>query len=707
MQTLKELLAEIEELRSQLAVQDKKPRTPGKVPAGTTPKSTGAAPTVKPSVAPAKMETWSPGRPPATNAPVEPSTTTTAEQPGNIVPPVADTGSAKPVDEAAAKSAAGTQPGKITAKAKADAAAREKAQIRLKEIVASAAWHSARYAAASALDEKITDTDLDASLGKLRQQITTPSTLDEGLDDAKELVRAIRNKVVWKDEKSVPEERKSHVRKAEQLLVELMDSGDEICAKKIALLLYDGGTRSEIRMAAGRKLGQSETDILFKEWTVRGRKLEKAQIETIYNNTKDWRQKWLAGKELAIPQAYTDVYENKEASREDRLEASHLLGLSHSEFALHERELGKDPSQEDLKHIWIGAKDHAVRIAAAKELGHSSAKIWMSEHPVVVVGLGILVLIIVGTFPLWRPRHHSRKTQATNAPVEQVQTDSSVSTTANDTPSSTETPMTTGTTTQNLQTSDSSGSVIAPSAKPPDYNTETIDMAGMLSRDLPDPSTGSTQANLLVAPPDLPEEPEDIKDTPATPPTNVQKSAAGVASANSAAIDSNKVTTNTITSAKTAVATGAVAKTTAEVRISTNNTTKPAIVAKSTNVVGIASNKVAASTVVPARSTAAATGQVTKAIATVKISTNVPNTTVAVKATNLVGTASNKVPTKVTVSIAPTGQVSKAVAPARVATNTPRPTVAVTSTNATGLSSNKVPATATGIVTKAVSPGSE
>ena len=702
MQTLKELLAEIEELRSQLTVQDKKPRAPGKVPAGTTPKSTGAAPTVKPSVAPVKMETWSPGRPPTTESPAELSATTVAEQPGNVVPPVADTGSAKPVGEEAAKSAVGAQAGKITAKAKADAAARDKAQTRLKEIATSTAWQSARYAATSALDEKITDTDLDVSLGKLRQQITTPATLDEGLDDAKELVRVIRNKVVWKDEKSVPEERKSHVRKAEQLLVELMDSGDEICAKKIAVLLYDGGTRSEIRTAAGRKLGQSETDVLFKEWTVRGRKLEKAQIEIIYNNSKDWRQKWLAGKELGIQQAYTDVYENKEASREDRLEASRLLGLSHSIFALHERELGKDPSQEDLKHIWIGAKDHAVRIAAAKELGHSSAKIWMSEHPVIVVGLGILVLIIVGTFPLWRPRHHSRKTQATNAPVEQVQTESNVSTAAKDTPSATETPMTTGTTTQNLKSSDSSGTVIAPAAKPPEYNTETIDMAGMLSRDLPDPSKGSVPANLLVAPPDLPEEPEDIKDTPASPPTNVRQSAAGAASANSAAIASNKVTTNAaVPVAKTAVATGVVAKTTAVVRISTNNTPKPAIVAKSTNVVDIASNKV------PARSATATTGQVTKAIATVKISTNVPNTAIVVKATNLVGTASNKLPTKVTVSTASTGQASKTVAPARVATNTPRPTVAVTSTNATGLSSNKVPATATGIVTKAVSPGSE
>ncbi|MEI6972237.1 MAG: hypothetical protein WCL44_12075, partial [bacterium] len=226
MQTIKELLSEIEELRSLLATPEKKQRAVGK-PRTTVPKTPEAA---------AAGSATEPA--PAANTPDAPvaavaSGATIAAAPSSAESPTAQ------------KSPVGPSAGKTGAKARSEAAARDAARTKLKDIASGTTWFSARYAATSAMDGAVADSDLDKWLGELRQKITHPATVDEALDDARELVRAVRCKVAWKDEKSMPEERKAHLRKTEQLLIDLMEGEHGHHTHKVASVLHDAGTRHE------------------------------------------------------------------------------------------------------------------------------------------------------------------------------------------------------------------------------------------------------------------------------------------------------------------------------------------------------------------------------------------------------------------------------------------------------------------------------
>lgn len=697
MQTLKELLSEIEDLRSLVALTDKKSRAPGKVPVSAAPKAPdGAAPAltaqpVTPVRASMKLETWSPGKKKDDTAPAATGTNPGTPPATTLVIPTVS------VPTTATSTAATPRP---PSKGKIDPAAKDKASVRLKEIIATPVWQSARYAAASALDEKVSDIEFEASLGKLKQQITNATSLVDGLDDARELVKTIRNKTVWKEEKSVPEDRKAHVRKTELLLVELMDGNDTARSAKIAEMLYENGTRGEIRVPAGRKLGHSESDILFREWQVKGRKLEQAQLELIYSTSRNWREKWLAGKELGLKQAATDVYENKDAEREDRMEASKLLAMSACDFALHERKLGKELKKEDLKQIWIHAKDLEVRNAAARELGHSSAKIWMSEHPEVIVGAGVVFLVLVGITVIWRPWRHLPKAALSDTPSEQAATAPKLvvtnSTSGSDTPSPVAAPVPADT----LSLSDTSSSSVMssvpdkPSAiatttlpasnqlttstsslgKLPDEPAETVDLAGIMSS-----GSAAAKTDPTVAPPDLPDipddQPENATDSMETAPAVKIPEPATTAPAGPP-----------IVIAPVAIPSPVIVQITDKKSLSNSLPASPVgpasatiaiAVRKSTNVAGIVSNKLPVVISPPPKAIVASgsTGKAVKVVSPVVAATNAPKAVLVVKSTNVVGTISNKVlstatvPAKVTIIAGSTGKVVKAVAPVSISTN--------------------------------------
>jgi len=349
MQTLKEVMAEIESLRQQLFPKSKRSPKP-QLPATA-------------------------GNPPVVSDPSKP-----ADQ---------------PKDEKPAEKAVDSVPAENT---------REKARARLKEIRNTSTWHSAQYSAAVALEEDVAETELNDWLKKLEQRAHDDGTSGDVFEDVKELIRVVRNKRIWKEDKQVPAERKAQISRIEHCLAELVAGGTEHVSRKSAEVLHEHGASSELRILAGNVLGMSEIDILSKEWE-KGKKLDKVQLESVYNNLKDWRLRWKAGKELGISQADSDVYENKGANREDRLEASRRLGIEAAGYALHERQLGKDLTKDDLKHIWIGAKDQKERIAAAKELGYSKAKIWMAENALVVCIAGVVLFIVLSVWFLW-PKHH-------------------------------------------------------------------------------------------------------------------------------------------------------------------------------------------------------------------------------------------------------------------------------------------------------------
>lgn len=709
MQTLKELLAEIEDLRSQVAAQDRKPRVPGKVPAVALPKAAGAAQSAQPAAAlPPPDKPASAGQPIA-DAPQKQGESSPAAQTGDTAPDAppakpADTTPGKPSTDAPARPASASAPGKLSAKVRIESATKEKARSRLKEIMATAKWYGARYAAASALEEKIDDIEFDTWLVGLKRQVTTPATLDEGMEDARELVRAIRNKSVWKEEKAVPEERKTHVRKAEQLLVELMDGGDEVRARKTAEMLYENGTRSEIRMAAGKKLGHSEADILFREWTVRGKKLEKPQLETIYNNAGDWRRKWQAGKELGIKQAAVDVYEKKDADRVDRLEASRLLGVSAADFALHERSLGKELTKDDLKQIWIGAKDEATRNAAAKDLGHSPMKIWMAEHPAVVVAAGIVLLVAVGAVLFLKPWHRPKRARATDIASERAKPERKAAA-KEDTPSPTNMPSEPGTeaTPEDVKAGTNKG----PISQPPDYSAEKIDMADVLSGGKAIPSAGH---DLTAVPPALPEESiaqlENLTNSTGEPsstisnePAIAQPASSLTAEPPSAAETASPAESNTVpanagppllTAAAVAVTSGPVEKATVPVAPPVLSVVAPPVVATATASVAVSGTVPATEGPPPvtAAAVAVSSGPVEKAAAPVAAATSAAGSAGPTSPTSLV---SNQPPPRAVVSENVPASPAVASAVAKVS----EPKVAAASSNdpvpAAASISNKVP----------------
>ncbi|MEI6807705.1 MAG: hypothetical protein WCN95_03205, partial [bacterium] len=447
--------------------------------------------------------------------------------------------------------------------------------------------------------------------------------------------------------------------------------------------------------------------ILFREWQVKGRKLEQAQLELIYSTSKNWQEKWLAGKELGLKQAAQDVYENKDAEREDRMEASKILGISPCDFALHERKLGKELKKEDLKQIWIHAKDLDVRNAAAAELGHSATKIWMSEHPEVVVGAGVVFLVLVAITVIWRPWRHFGRAKLADTPSEQAAAAPRlVVTNSNrripspaDAPSPVAAPS---------QTSAPSSSVVSPSSgmssasekptatttlpatkelstststlgKLPDDPAEKVDLAGMMSS-----SSAATKSDPTVAPPDLPDIPDDQPE------------------------DTTGSTSNALPTSP----------------VSPVSAPKPVVVIKSTNVAGVVSNKLPAITspVPKVTVTSGPTGKVVKVVSPVAAATNAPKPVLVVKSTNVVGTISNKIqstaaaPAKVIATTVATGKVVKAVAPVSISTNALRPSTIAKPSIAVKISTNTlpqkvtvpatalVPSTSTNAVVKAIVP---